>query len=277
MGFVYKENMRDERPWQLRMFDKTLKKKMKIEHLKVHLGPLEGKNCFMVTCGDNNGAMNYHLRNAGGKWTWADFEETAVNQIEELLKEPVTPLDKHRCSIPFSDESFDCVVVIDCHEHLVDPLPFTKELWRITKKGGKIVVSVPNGDEDMLGVKIKNWIGMTKEKYGHIVTGYDIPELGELLQKANLTPVASKSYSKFFTEMLELIVNFAYVMILSKRGDVKVEEGTIAPSTKDQLKSVEKTYKFYRLVYPVFRLISTLDALLFLTKGYAVVMEARKE
>ena len=277
MSLAYKENVRDERSWQLKMFDKTLKKKMKIEHLKAHLGPLQGKKCFMVTCGDNNGAMNYHLRDAGGKWIWADFEETGVNQIEELLKEPVTQLDKNRCKIPFSDESFDCVVVIDCHEHLPDPLAFTRELWRITKKGGKIVVSVPNGDERMLAIRIKNLVGMTKEKYGHLVTGYDIPELNEILQKANLTPVASSSYSKFFTEMLELIINFAYVMILSKRGDVNIEEGTIAPSTKDQLKSVEKSYRLYRLIYPFFWLLSSLDSLLFFTKGYAVVVEATRE
>jgi len=68
-------------PWQLDMFDKSLKKKMKVALIKRHLGELEGTRCVMITCGDNNGAMNYHLRSGGGEWTWADFEENSIPQM----------------------------------------------------------------------------------------------------------------------------------------------------------------------------------------------------
>ena len=51
--------MTAETPWQLRMFKKSLKKKMRFAVLKKHLGRIgEGERCFFVTCGDNNGAMN---------------------------------------------------------------------------------------------------------------------------------------------------------------------------------------------------------------------------
>ena len=70
--------MNDARPWQLVMFDKTLKKKMKVAGLARHLGDVRGKNCFMVSCGDNNGALNWKLRELGGDWTWAEFEESSV-------------------------------------------------------------------------------------------------------------------------------------------------------------------------------------------------------
>ena len=266
--------MKEERPWQLAMFDKTLKKKMKIAGLKRHLGNLAGKRCFMVSCGDNNGALNYKLKELGGDWTWAEFEASSIPQIEELLGDPVTKVDAATGTMPFPDDEFDRVVVIDSHEHLEDPIPFTRELRRITKPDGKVVISVPNGDESMIVVRIKNLVGMTKEKYGHIVTGYDTPELSELLARAELSPGPFSTYSRFFTEMLELGINFAYVMFASKKGDVEVEEGTIAPTTKEQMKSVEKTLKLYSLVYPLFRFVSWFDGLLFFTKGYAVVMEA---
>ena len=90
----------------------------------------------------------------------------------------------------------------------------------------------------MLAVKIKNLVGMTNEKYGHVVTGFDIPDLSNLLKKAHLIPTASSTYSKFFTEMLELCINFAYVMLLSRKSDVKIAQGTIAPGTKEQIKAV---------------------------------------
>jgi len=268
--------MQKELPWQLKMFNKTLKKKTKINVLKRHLGDLHGKHCIMVTFGDNNGAMNFHLRTAGGTWTWAEFEEAGIKPIEELLNEPVAKVDISSCKMPFSDASFDCVVVIDCHEHLEDPVQLTRELWRITKPGGKVVVSVPNGDERMLVVKIKNLVGMTKEKYGHIVTGYDIPDLSKVLEDANLKVISSSSYSKFFTEMLELAINCAYVKVLSKKSKVKVGEGTIAPTTRIQLQSVEKSYRIYSLVYPFFWAISQLDRLLFFNRGYAVIVEAKR-
>lgn len=266
-----------EMPWQLKLFDKTLKKKQKIKTLRRHFKDLRGKRCLLITCGDNNGAMNYHIKNWGGKWTWAELENTNISTIEELLKEPVISIDKSTCKLPFPDSSFDYVLVIDSHEHLLDPHPFNLELARVTKHSGKVVVSVPNGNERKLAVRIKKLVGMTEKEYGHVVIGYDIPQLNAMLKNAGLKSSSSSSYSKFFTEMLELCINFAYVKVLSKRSKAKVEDGTIAPTTKDQLKSVEKSYRLYSLIYPFFLFFSKLDALLFFTTGYAVVAEAKKE
>ena len=264
-------------PPQLRMFNKSLKKKIKVRLLKEYLGNVDGKTCFMVTCGDNNGAMNYHLRRVGGQWTWGEFEEKAISEIQGLLGEGVVKIDDHGSRIQCDDASFDCVIVIDCHEHLEDPLPFTREIARITKPGGRVIVSVPNGDEKMMAVRIKRLVGMTKEKYGHVVTGYDVPQLGRLLKEAHLKPVRSSYYSKLFTEVLELCINFAYVMVLSKKNGSKGQEGSIAPSTRDQISAVKKSYMVYSMIYPLFWLISKLDGLLFFSKGYAVLLEASKE
>jgi hypothetical protein len=117
---------------------------------------------------------------------------------------------------------------------------------------------------------------MTKEKYGHVREGFSAKELGDLMTDARLSPVRKRTFSRFFTEMLELGINFLYVMVLAKKSKTKVDEGTIAPATEDQLKSVEKTYKVYSLVYPFFKIVSSLDYLLFFTRGYVVIVEGRK-
>ena len=270
--------MKDNTPWQLRMFQKTLKKKLKLKRLRTHIEPLnKDDSCLLITCGENNGALNHHLRAIGGRWTWAELEENNIQEIEELLGEPVVKLDKSTCNLPFPDISFDYVLAVDCHEHLVDPHPFNLELARVTKPGGRVVVSVPNGDENKLAVRIKRLLGMTEKVYGHVVLGYDIPALRTMMERSNLKLCSGSSYSKFFSEILELCINFAYVKILSRKSSTQGEEGTIVPTTKEQLKSVSKTYKIYSLVYPIFWTISQLDALLFFTTGYAVVVEARKE
>jgi hypothetical protein len=168
------------------------------------------------------------------------------------------------------------VVSIDVHEHLNDPDPFTAELVRVTKPGGRVIVTVPNGDEAKLATRIKNFVGMTKEKYGHVREGFDIPGLKKLMVKNDLLPSSESSFSKFFTEMLELAINFLYMNILSKKGKTSVQNGTIAPATKKQLESVKKSYFLYSFIYPFFWLISKLDLFLFYTKGYVVIVEGRK-
>ncbi len=270
--------MSDSDPWQLRMFKKTLKKKLKLKHLTGYLGHLtKSDNCLLVTCGDNNGALNYFLRRLGGKWNWADLEDDHIKEIEELLQEPVFRIDKSTCTLPFPDSFFNCTVVIDSHEHLAEPSAFNSELARVTKAGGTVVVSVPNGDESKLVVRIKKFIGMTKEVYGHVVIGYEITDLDNMLKKAGMELYSSKTYSRFFTEVLELIINFVYVKILGKRSEAKVESGTIAPTSEEQLGSVSKTIKLYSLIYPFFWIISKLDVLLFFSTGYAVIAAARRE
>ena len=80
----------------------------------------------------------------------------------------------------------------------------------------------------------------------------------------------------FFTELLELAINFAYVQVLSKRGNREVKQGTIAPGSLEQLSSVERQYRLYSAVYPALFAISTLDRLLFFLTGYAVATVARR-
>lgn len=47
------------------------------------------------------------------------------------------------CAIPFPDESFDLVLATDIIEHVDDDLRALKELQRVLKKSGRIVITVP--------------------------------------------------------------------------------------------------------------------------------------
>lgn len=264
--------MEDNTPWQLKMFQKTLKKKMRFKQLRKMLGDIgPDEQCLLITSGDNNGAMNYYLRELGGTWSWADLEDVSIREISDLLGEEVKHVSFD--NLPYPDQKFDRIVSIDCLEHMEDPHTFTKELRRIAKRGGKVIITVPGGQKTKLANILKNVVGMTKEKYGHVREGYSLKELADIMTNANLKPVRKQTFSRFFTEMIELGINFLYVKVLSKKNETEVKEGTIAPATQDQLKSVEKTYKLYSLVYPVFKLISSLDYLIFFTKGYVVILE----
>jgi SAM-dependent methyltransferase len=261
-------------PWQLKMFSKTMKKKQKLALLLRQLGDIDGKKCLLVTNGDNNGAMNYQFRDHGGEWIWVENEADSIREMQEFLAEEVRKGEADR--IPADDASCDVVVAIDVHEHLKDCRPFNRELMRITRPGGMVVVTTPNGSAWKPVTLLKNLIGMTREKYGHYVIGYTIAQHRQMLSEVGFVPIAAGSYSKFFTEILELMINFAFVMVLRKQKKVQAKEGTIAPTSGAQLKAVEKQYRLYSLAYPVLWAISRLDLILFCTTGYAVSVVCRR-
>jgi SAM-dependent methyltransferase len=262
-------------PWQLRMFSKALKKQQKLRLLLDQAENIVDLDCLLVTNGDNNGALNHHFRAAGGRWTWVENEDDHIAEMEALLGDSV--LLGEPSHIPAADEAFDLVISIDVHEHLDDCTPFNKELFRVVRPGGRVIVTTPNGDAWKPVTVFKQWIGMTKEAYGHKVIGYNVEQLTEMLETVGLEARASGSYSHFFTEFVELVINFAYVKILSrKKGAPEIAEGVIAPSSNDQLKSVEREYRLYAAAYPILRAIAALDWPISFLTGYAVSVVARK-
>jgi SAM-dependent methyltransferase len=267
--------MDDRSHWQLAMFRKSLKKKMRWGVLRRMLGDIRADDrCLLITCGDNNGAMNHHLRSLGGDWTFADLEDHCIAEMQDLLGQEVVVANPER--LPYEGATFDRIVTIDVHEHLDDPGPFSREVGRIAKPGAQIICTVPNGDEDKLAVRVKHAIGMTPAAYGHSRVGLTTDELTELMSCGRIDCTRSTTFSRLFTELLELTINFAYVKVLAKGSAADVEEGQIAPATKDQLSSVRKSYRIYSVIYPLYWLFSQLDKLIAFTEGYVVVVEGRR-
>ncbi|HSH75776.1 MAG TPA: methyltransferase domain-containing protein [Longimicrobiales bacterium] len=260
-------------PWQLKLLSKSLKKQQKLGLLQRQIRDLPGTRRLLITHGDNNGAMNHRLRDSGGEWSWMEMEPDAVPTIEQLLDEPVLLGAPGR--LPVEDASFDVVIALDVQEHLRDPESFNRELVRIVKPGGHVVATTPNGDPWKPVSVLRRALGMTKEKYGHVVYGYNVRQHQDMLRKVGFQPVASGSYSGFFTELIELAINFTYTTLLS-RGKTKRREGEIAPSTQEKLKAVEKQYRAYALVYPMLLAFSKLDVLAPLGHGYAVSVVGRR-
>ena len=281
-----------DEPWQLGMFRKGLKKRLRLQALKGLLQPLAAQErCLLLTCGDNNGAMNYFLRELGGSWAWADLEDHAIAEMAALLGDPVAHVSED--SMPFEDGEFDRVVAIDVHEHVDDPAIVSRELARVLKPGGQMIVTTPNGDEGKLAVRIKNLVGMSKEAYGHKRVGLTAAEIETLMVGSDVRPKSRLWFSRFFTEMLELSINFMYVKVLRKApaepaapasnaippsaAEDDHDHAEIAPATADQLQSVKTSYRIYSLIFPFYWLISQLDRLLFFTEGYCVMVEGTRQ
>lgn len=263
-------------PWQVEMFNHSLKKRQKLELLLEMLGPLEGRRCLLVTHGDNPGSLNHQLREAGGDWSWAELEPEGIPQMEELLEEPVHAAEPD--GLPFPSGSMDVVVTVDVHEHMTDASQLNREIARVLAPGGTALLTTPNGQPGMPVSALKRWVGMDNRAYGHVVQGYTVAELEGMLRDAGLKPVATGAYSRFFTEFAELVINFGYVKVLPRlKGRRRAPEGVIAPRSASELQSVGGAYRAYRAVYPAVRAFSSLDRLVPGEGGYAVAVAGRKE
>ena len=265
---------RNDNPrWQLEMFRRSIKKQLKLSALLDILAEVDGKNCLLVTCGDNNGALNWYFREHGGAWTWGDVEGGNLDEMSDFLGEPVAHLPAGDFAL--ADSRFDCVVSIDVLEHLAEDQAFLSEVRRVLKPGGRAVVTVPNGDPGLLANRIKWKVGMTPAVYGHTRAGYTVAELRESLERAGFRYERHGGYSRFFTEMVELLINFGYVFVLNRKKGGS-EQGKIAPTSSGEMKTHGAAYRLYGLLFPVLRLFSRLDGLLSERGNNAVIVAAVK-
>jgi len=250
--------------WQLEVFQLSLKKQEKVKTLLKFLGTVTGKKCLLITCGDNNGSMNYYFEKFGGEWSFADLESKNLHLIKQVVGPKIVQMDREY--LCFKPSTFDVVIVIDVLEHIQNDLDFLKKLKEIMKRGAKVVVTVPNaGDMRLITNRIRKYIGMTPKKYGHIRGGYTEEELSCVMRSAGYWVKEKGGYSKFFTETIELFINFLYVFILNK------EEGEIAPSFQSE-KEKGLLLKFYQIIFPFLKFLSRLDKLLTYSGNYATVV-----
>lgn len=89
--------------------------------------------------------------------------------------------------LPFADESFDTVVLLDVLEHLYDPLAVLVEARRVARN--RIIVSVPNFSS--LPARLQTLLGRVPENNragkGHVYW-FNHPILLSLAKRAILTP-----------------------------------------------------------------------------------------
>ena len=259
--------MNETNSWSLRLFKKSILKQEKLKAIFRFLNSTKEKKCLDI--GGDNGIISYYLREKEGDWASADLEEGAVNSIRSLVKTNVYKINGRKT--PFADNTFDIVVIIDFLEHISTDKIFINELKRIMKEGSILIVNVPYLKKFSFLKILRNIIGLTDEKHGHIRPGYNLEQLGELF-KDKFEILDFQIYSRFFTELLDTILVFVYT---NSRKNKKSKKGILL--TKEDFKQNEKMFKIYSLIYPFIWLISKLDYLLFFTKGYSLIVKAQKK
>jgi SAM-dependent methyltransferase len=259
-------------PWQLQIAEKSLKKKEKIALIRKDISILASDVCLDLGCAQ--GILSYHLRRKGGFWVSTDLDFANLKATLDLLGKNLVQMDER--TLPFKGEIFDKVICLDYLEHVDDDRRTLGEIHRTLKKGGGLVLVTPHSGRFFLLQKIRPLVGLKLEFYGHKREGYSLSDLEEKLGQAGFRSLKHQTYSRFFTELLELALNAFYVNFLSRKPAAKLRNGHIRPSTQDEFVAQKKAFRLYRYIYPALRLVSQLDRLLFFQRGNAIIFWAVK-
>lgn len=262
----------DTKPWQLRIVEKSLKKKEKLRHLLAGLHLERHEAALDLGCAQ--GTLSYFLRGAGGYWVSADQDLTNLKTTRSLVGRGLVQVEPVR--LPFRTEAFDLIALPDYLEHVEDDAGLLAELGRILKPGGRLVVVVPQTGPFHLLHKLKAALGMRLEYYGHKREGYSPKDLSGKLRAAGFSPLAKKTYAKFFSEFFEFILNFSYIKLMRPAPSGPLRDGRIRPTTSDEFASREKAFRLYTIIYPFVWTAGRLDHLLFFLNGNSLILWARK-
>lgn len=109
-----------------------------------HIGPLGGKDVLEIGCG-RGGLANWLVQGDPHLLVAADFSTSAVSAASRKpMAGPVTFAVADVQRIPHPDESFDIVVSCETVEHVLQPATAVKELARVLRLGGRLLLTTPN-------------------------------------------------------------------------------------------------------------------------------------
>jgi SAM-dependent methyltransferase len=255
--------------WAVALFSRSVLKQAKYRRVLELLDDPAGKTSLDI--GADNGVISYLLRQRGGRWYSADLDPGAVASIRALVRDDVYQLNGS--TTPFPDQTFDQIVIVDFLEHIADDRGFVRELARIIKPGGTVIVNVPHLKPRSLLNRFRHRIGLTDEWHGHLRPGYSLAGLRRLLEPF-FTIERARTYSRAFSELIDTALNRVYQgLARGRQGTAAARKGTVV--TRGDMERHRKQFVLLSALYPVLWTVARMDALLPLQSGYKLIVRAR--
>ncbi len=259
--------------WQKELFKYSYMKKEKVSIITKHIKPfMEDEIVLDVGCAQ--GTVSYFLKKKlSGKWLSMDLDYRNLKVAKSILKKNVVQIKDF---IPVKSESVKTVFSLDYIEHVEEDEGVLREVFRVLKRGGQLIISTPTSKKFMILNMVKKLFGMKPKIYGHKREGYSPKDLKRILEKNGFTIEFITTYSKFFTELVELVLNIIFVKIIKKGKFSNLRDGNISPKSENEFRG-NKFYGIYRYVYPFLRALTFVDRLLFFKTGYAILVVCKKK
>jgi len=133
---------------------KNIEDKRRVRIVLDALSPGSRMRILDIGCGV--GTFAFHACRLGAECVGIDYSPESVKVARELCRrfqKRAQFLVADACHVPFPDRSFDAVVAADFIEHVTlnDKDTILKEIKRVLKPGGTVVIYTPNGIREKIG------------------------------------------------------------------------------------------------------------------------------
>jgi ubiquinone/menaquinone biosynthesis C-methylase UbiE len=101
--------------------------------------PVDG---VVLDAGGGTGRVSEALTGLAGKIVVVDLSDGMLRQAKQ--KGGLQVVNSHTEALPFPDQSFERILLVDALHHVCDHQETADELWRVLKPGGRILIEEPD-------------------------------------------------------------------------------------------------------------------------------------
>ena len=198
-----------ERTWA----DLHFQRRAEWHYIRKWLAPRNGEKILDLACG--GGFYARKVAKAGCKVAAIDLNSSVIALAKKYNAHPnIRYLAANGEKLPFPSASFDKAFSVSSIEHFNDDMKAFRELNRVLRKGGALVISVDSFDHPGVSDKLRK----AHAKQHHVEHFYTKLELQKRLAKAGFTVVESKYIlnSKVSSAVMKLWIqmNFTRAFLL---------------------------------------------------------------
>jgi len=108
--------------------------------------------------------------------------DSSFNMLKEAKNKGLTNVNSNSEKLPFADETFHRVIIVDAFHHVKNQKKTLKEMWRVLKEDGKIIIEEP--DINNFFVKLIALGEKILLMRSHFIAPGDIAEMSQFSEKA---------------------------------------------------------------------------------------------
>jgi demethylmenaquinone methyltransferase/2-methoxy-6-polyprenyl-1,4-benzoquinol methylase len=97
---------------------------------------------IILDAGGGTGRVAQYFRGASAQVLVADESLKMLREAQK--KDGLQPVVSLTERLPFQNDAFDCIIMVDALHHVADQQKTVDELWRILKPGGRLIIEEPN-------------------------------------------------------------------------------------------------------------------------------------
>ena len=95
-------------------------------------------NGYLLDVGGGTGRVSYHLAGGGTQVVVCDMNPGMLKQVKR--KKKLLPLQADGSKLPFPEDTFDGILVVDALHHFLKPEITVREMLRVLKPGKRLLI-----------------------------------------------------------------------------------------------------------------------------------------